>query len=368
MSPKEPQDVEKGEVARRIKSAFAVLLSLGVLLGGGAFAAVKINDAWYQIRTVEDYIGDGKNDVDVTIPKGMSLAGIGTLLVKSGVVKTTRAFNDAVNEETNASKIQAGKYRLKTQLPAKKALAMLLDPANLVRIKMTLQEGLTVTQSVAIMAKASGLKASDITNALKDTSKIGLPSWANNNPEGFLFPETYDLPQSPTATQVISLTTKQFTKVTSSINFSGRAAENKVSAYQALIVASLVEGEVHNSEYQGKVARVIYNRLAKGMNLQLDSTVHYAIGKSGSVTTTDEDRKNPSPYNTYVHKGLPPGPIGSPGQSALEAAVSPDDGDWLYFVTVNLDTGETLFTNSFTEHQANVKQFQEWCSAHSGRC
>ncbi|WP_028708538.1 endolytic transglycosylase MltG [Propionicicella superfundia] len=368
MSPKEPTEVEKGALGRRLKSAFAIVLSLGILIGGGVFAAVKVNEAYYAIRTVEDYIGDGKDDIEVTVPKGMSLGGIGTLLVKADVVKTTRAFSQAVNDEPDASKIQAGKYRLKTQLPAKTALSMLLDSNNLVRTKMTLQEGLTVTQSVAIMAKAGGLEQSEITTALKDASKIGLPSWANKNPEGFLFPETYELPQDPTAVQIVSLTTKQFTKVTNSINFSGRAGENKVSAYQALIIASLIEGEVHTSEYQTKVARVIYNRLAKGMNLQLDSTVHYAVGKSGTVTTTDEDRKNSSPYNTYVHKGLPPGPIGSPGQSALEAAIAPDSGDWLYFVTVDLDTGETLFTSSYEEHEANVKKFQDWCNAHSGRC
>lgn len=368
MTAKEPKDVERGDISRRIKSALAVALSLTILIGGGAFVLVKANEAYYAIRTVEDYIGDGTDEVDVTVPKGASLGAIGDLLVNADVIKTTRAFTSAVNDEPNASKIQAGKYKLKKQLPAATALSMLLDSSNLIRIKMTIQEGLTVKQTAAIMAKASGLQESAITAALKDTSKLGLPTWANKQAEGFLFPETYELPQNATPNQVIALTTEQFAKVTDSINFVSRAGENKVSAYQALIIASIIEAEVHNSDDQAKVARVIYNRLAAKMPLQMDSTVHYAVGKSGSVTTTDAERKTPSKYNTYLNKGLPPTPIAAPGQSAMEAAVSPEAGTWLYFVTVNLDTGETLFATTNAEHQQNVAKFQQWCNEHSGRC
>ncbi len=362
-------DVDKEDLPRRLKSAFAVVLSLAILVGGGTFAIVKLNQMWYEIRTVDDYIGDGKDPVEVTIPAGTSLGGVGAILVKADVVKTTRAFSEAVNDNANSSKIQAGKYKLKTQLPADKAVEMLLDSNNLVRTKMTLQEGLTVKQTVTAMAKASGLSEASINAVLKDTSKLGLPTWASKtNAEGFLFPETYELPQNPSAASVVTLTTEQFTKVTTSINFESRAKTAKVSAYSALIIASLIEAEVHDSEYQAKVSRVLYNRLSKGMKLELDSTVHYAVGKTGEVTTTDAERKTQSPYNTYLNKGLPPTPINSPGQSAMEAAVTPESGDWLYFVTVNLDTGETLFASTYEEHQKNVKKFQKWCNDHSGRC
>jgi UPF0755 protein len=114
-----------------------------------------------------------------------------------------------------------------------------------------------------------------------------------------------------------------------------------------------------------KVARVIENRLAQGMLLQLDTTVNYATGKTG-LTTTDEDRANPSPYNTYVHAGLPPGPITNPGEEALRAVLSPAPGAWMFFVVVNPDTGETRFAVTAEEHQQNVALFQAWLRAHPG--
>jgi UPF0755 protein len=113
----------------------------------------------------------------------------------------------------------------------------------------------------------------------------------------------------------------------------------------------------------GKVARVLNNRLATSMPLQLDTTVNYATGKTG-LTTSDEDRANPSPYNTYVHPGLPPGPISNPGEEALKAVLSPTPGPWLFFVVVNPDTGETRFAVTPQEHEQNVKLFQAWLRAH----
>lgn len=359
---------DRGQVSRRLKSAFAVILSLAVLVGGGLFVAQKVGAAWYDFRTVEDYIGEGEGNVEVTIPRGSSLGAIGALLVDRGVIKTARAFDKAVSKEPNAQKIQAGRYKLLLKLPAETALAMLLDTKNMIRIQMTIQEGLMLKQQVQIMAKASGIPAQNFWTAMRKPEDLGLPAWANKKAEGFLFPETYELPQNPTALALIQLTTAQFKKVTDNMNFTGRAADLNVAPFQAVIVASIIEAEVHQSEYQAKVARVIYNRLGRGMMLQMDSTVHYAVGKTGNVTTTEADRNSPSPYNTYKHKGLPPGPIGSPGESALEAALSPEAGNWLYFVTVDLDSGETVFADTFEEHQKNVQRFQQWCRDHSGRC
>ena len=109
---------------------------------------------------------------------------------------------------------------------------------------------------------------------------------------------------------------------------------------------------------------MIYNRLNQDMRLQLDSTVHYAVGKSGVVTTTAEDRASTSPYNTYRYQGLPPGPINSPGQAALEAALHPAKGDWLFFVTVNPDTGETKFATTAAQHAAYVEELRKWLRDH----
>jgi UPF0755 protein len=129
--------------------------------------------------------------------------------------------------------------------------------------------------------------------------------------------------------------------------------------------ASIVQAEAGSIQDMPKVARVIENRLAIDKPLQLDTTVNYATGKNG-LTTTDDDRANPSPYNTYVHKGLPPGAISNPGEEALRAVLAPAPGSWLYFVVVNPDTGETRFAVTDDEHQQNVLLFQAWLRAHPG--
>jgi UPF0755 protein len=129
--------------------------------------------------------------------------------------------------------------------------------------------------------------------------------------------------------------------------------------------ASIVQAEAGSVEDMGKVARVLDNRIADGMPLQLDTTVNYANGKSG-ITTTAEDRANPSPYNTYVHPGLPPGAIGNPGEEALRAVLDPTPGDWRFFVVVDPDTGETRFAVTAAEHNQNVLLFQQWLQEHPG--
>src|SRR5690606_14277142 len=138
---------------------------------------------------------------------------------------------------------------------------------------------------------------------------------------------------------------------------------------EILTVASIVQAEVSRPGDFPKVARVIYNRLDQGMRLQMDSTVHYAVNhQSAKVTTTRKERQTRSPYNTYRYKGLPPGPINAPGTDALKAALSPAKGDYLYFVTVDLDNGVTKFASTLAEHNENVKEFQRWCQNHKGRC
>jgi UPF0755 protein len=128
---------------------------------------------------------------------------------------------------------------------------------------------------------------------------------------------------------------------------------------QVLTKASVIQAEGHTPEDMAKISTVIDNRLAKGMKLQMDSTVNYGTGKTG-ITTTSADRAKDTPFNTYMHTGLPAGPINSPGENALEAAIHPESGPWLYFVTVNPDTGETKFATTEDEHMANVREFQQW--------
>ena len=133
-------------------------------------------------------------------------------------------------------------------------------------------------------------------------------------------------------------------------------------------MASIVAAETNRPQDYPKVARVIYNRLAAGWRLQMDSTIHYVVGRNGGVFTTEAQRTVDSPYNTYMYTTLPPGPINSPSIDTLRAALHPAVGKWLFFTLVNLDTGETAFASDEKQHAANVAKLRAWCTAHPGRC
>jgi UPF0755 protein len=151
-----------------------------------------------------------------------------------------------------------------------------------------------------------------------------------------------------------------------------KAGVNEADYQKTLIVASIVEGEAGVAD-RGKVARVVENRLENPTGptvglLQMDSTVNFALQKRGNLTKTEYDSAKSSPYDTYAHKGLPPGPISSPGAAAIEAAAHPTQGPWFYFVTVNYDTGETLFATTQAEHDRNNARRQTWCEENKPKC
>ena len=347
----------------RAKGWIALLVSVAVLVGGGALAFVFARDAVQGWFTPSDFPGPGGEQIVVTIPKGTSITGIGAILTDQGVVASTSAFVRAAAEVPEAATIQAGRFRLRTELPAREAVAMLLDPANVERSTFALREGGWLADHVEAMAQASGLPATDFEELLGDAKDLGLPDWSQDSAEGFLFPDTYELPDPVDAVKMIGLATGRFAEVTDDLGFEAAAESLDVTPLEALTIASIVEREVSRAADRPKVARVIYNRLAKDMPLQMDSTVHYAAGRRGSVWTSDEDRADDSPYNTYKHKGLPPGPISSPGRAALQAAIEPAEGKWLFFVAVNLDTGETGFPDTYAQHQVAVQELHAWCAA-----
>lgn len=365
----ETGEINTREVRHRAKSWIAVLVAFGVFAVGIWFVGTRVLGWWDGVRSAEDYIGEGKADIVVTIPKGSSVSAIGQLLTEENVVKSAKAFTQAANmRPDDAKKLQAGRYRLRTEIPAQTAFDWLLDPSRVVRNQIQLPEGQRMSEQLDTMAKVTKIPVGQFELAVKKPAELGLPDWAKSRPEGFFFPDTYELPDKPTAVGVIKVTTAQFANVIEDIDFVNKAkASPAKDPYTALIMASLVEREASRDEDRVKVARVFYNRLADGMPLQSDATVAYANKITGRVTTTDAERQINSPYNTYKVKGLPPGPITSPAENALEAAVTPAEGNWRYFVVVNLDTGETEFNDTFAQHQVSVKKFQEFCKS-SDKC
>jgi UPF0755 protein len=212
-------------------------------------------------------------------------------------------------------------------------------------------------QTLKRLSDGTGVPLAQLQAAAADPASLGLPAYANGLLEGFLFPATYDFEPGTTPKQMLTMMVSRTVQVLDQLQV---PAAQRLST---LTEASIVQAESGSAADMPKVARVLDNRLAAGTPLQLDTTVNYANGKSG-VTTTAQDRANPSPYNTYVHTGLPPGAISNPGEDALKAVLNPAPGDWLFFVVVNPDTGETRFAATAQEHAANVKLFQQWLQAH----
>lgn len=361
--------------ARRGFGCFAGLISLlvvGALIGGLVVGFGKGRDAVEKMFAAPDYEGTGTAaTVTVEISSGQSAQAIADTLEKKGVVKSAKAFERVARDDPRSKKIQANTYTLKKEMSAKAALELLLDTAKSVLVtRFTIPPARTKAEVVALLQKSKAVKlpAGAAQAAMNRPQTLKLPSYAKNNAEGFLFPGTYDIPKDAGANLILRMATAGFTKAANELQLAQTAQRKKLDPYQAVIVASIIGAETNRSEDYAKVARVIYNRLQAGKKLQMDSTIHYVVGRDGGVFTSDEQRETDSPYNTYKYAGLPPTPINSPNKDTLRAALNPAAGSWMYFTLVNLDTGETLFASSGEEHQANVKKLQAWCAAHTGRC
>lgn len=351
---------------RRIVSSFVLLMVLSLVAAGGYFALRVVRQTQGEVTTVSDYTGAGTTEVVVTIPEGATGQQIGQILKDAGVVATVGAFTQAYNANANASSIHAGTYTLKLQMSAANAVAALLDPISQADHTLTIPEGATRDQVKDKLQAVAGFTPEDIDAAFADPAAIGLPDIAAGEVEGWLAPSTYDIPPDSTATEVIA---SMVATTVSRLNAAGVAEAD----YETVLnKASIVERE-GSAEYYAKIARVIDNRLAdtagetRGL-LGMDSTVLYGLGRSGGMPTSEENADSSNPYNTYQHAGLPPTPIGSPGQPAIEAVVHPAEGDWLYFVTVNLETKETLFALTLAEQQANTEKLSAYCAENPDKC
>ncbi|WP_328766441.1 endolytic transglycosylase MltG [Streptomyces sp. NBC_00286] len=218
---------------------------------------------------------------------------------------------------------------------------------------VVIPEGWRARQVYKAVDKALALPAGTTEKSL-DKARLKLPEDASGNPEGYLFPATYPIDEKSTPASLLSYMVHTANKKFSGGTVTAGAEQNAMNVYQTVTVASMVQAEADTKADMGKVARVIYNRLARGMPLQMDSTINYALNRS-TLRTSERATKLNSPYNTYQRMGLPPTPIANPGEDAMRAAVSPPQGDWLYFVTVK--PGDTRFTDDYAEHQKNVAEF-----------
>ena len=347
---------------RGIRRLVVLLVTLGLVAGAGGAAAFVLWPMVSGLTASNDYTGVGKGTASVVVHGGDTSRTIATALEKAGVVKTAKAFGDAAAGDPRSGSIQPGTYALHTNMSAASALAMLLDPVNRTVPRVTIREGLWASEVIGALAAATGRPLAEYQVALKDPAMLGLPAAARGHAEGYLFPSTYEFETNATAADQLH------TMVAKALEQLDKLGVGDDKMQRVLTIGSIVEAEARATADLPKVARVIENRLAKPMRLQMDSTVHFVSQRRGSAGTTRAERQSGSPYNTYIVKGLPPGPINNPGLSAMKAAVSPASGPWMYFVAVNPDTGATRFAVDPAGHEANVRLFQKWCSDHAGKC
>lgn len=349
---------------RGFGSFLAVVLSLAVV-GGIAYGAVTFGREWLGelFAGPADYDGPGQGSVEVTIPEGATIRQIGNILVDADVVASSDAFVDAAQDHPDGLSIQAGDYTLMQQMNSADAVEALLGATAIVG-RVTIPEGFRTEQVVARIAEESDFTEEELNAAIERASELGLPEYAEGFTEGFLFPATYDIRPDTTAESLIQTMINRFIQAAEDVDLEARAEAAGHSPLEVVTMASIIQREVRHVEDMTNVAEVIYNRLsgecaAVGVpeqRLQMDSTVHYALNSYETVFTTEEERATDSPYNTYRNSGLPPGPIAMPGEDALNAALAPSGEDYCYFVTVDLESGETRFAVTEAEHQANVAE------------
>ena len=347
---------------RSTRRLIVLLVALALVVGTGAVALKVLWPVVTGLSASNDYTGSGSGAVSVVVHSGDTSQTIGTDLLKAGVVKTAAAFDDAAGGNPQSGSIQPGTYALHAKMSAASALATLLNPAKRTVPTVTIREGLWTSEIIGALAAATGRPLVDYEVAMRNPALLGLPAAAKGKVDGYLFPSTYEFAADATAAEQLQ------TMVAKSLQELHKLRVTPHTMQRVLTIASIVEAEASAGPDRPKVARVIENRLARPMRLQLDTTVSFIWHRRGKAGTTRAERASRSPYNTYLVAGLPPGPIDSPGLSAMAAAVNPTPGPWFYFVAVNPDTGETRFAVDAAAHAANVKLFLTWCSTHPGKC
>lgn len=331
----------------RRSGAFPFIIMGMVALGVVSLFAGFMAPRYFSDPPVPDYSGDGTGSVTVVVNPGDTLYDVGLELTALGVTASSSAFTQAAAKNDAATGLQPGTYALRSQMSGAAALDLILDPSSRVTSNFTIPEGARMTKVFEIASKATGIPVSDFEAVAADPSNLGLPSWANGNPEGFLYPATYEFQPDSSALTLMQGMVAKFNEVAKAINLEGEAANQGLDPYDVVITASLVEAEGGAEDF-GKVARVVRNRLEQGMPLQFDSTSNYA-SDSSNIQLTDEQKYEDTPYNTYLYTGLIPTPINQPGEAALKAALFPEEGDWLFFVSVNPDKKITKFTADYEE-------------------
>ncbi|MER7933481.1 MULTISPECIES: endolytic transglycosylase MltG [unclassified Streptomyces] len=362
------KDAKGGKGAKKRRNGCACLV-VCLVFGGGAATVGYFGWHFYQNRfgPAPDYVGGGTGAVTVEIPKGAGGYEIGRRLEDAGVVKSVDAFVAAQSQNPDGKTIQAGAYLLKKEMSAASAVKLMLDPNS--QSNVVVKPGERNASVYQAIDKQLQLRAGTTQGiAKKEYKSLGLPSWANSSSrikdplEGFLYPNTYPAAKGMKPEAILKSMVSAAKEQYATYDLAAQAKKFDLdNPLQVITVASLVQAEGKTQDDFRKMAEVIYNRLQPtntetNQKLQFDSTFNYLKGTSNIHISESEINSNQDPYNTYTQKGLPPGPIGNPGDEALKAALDPTDDGWIYFVATD-GQNNTEFAKTYQEFQQLKDKF-----------
>lgn len=321
-----------------------------VLLAAGAYAA------WLGFGVTRPFKGYTGPERFVDVPQGAGPSSIGRSLLDAGVIRDTLSFRLELARSGSGRRLQAGEYRFDRPMTVRDVVAKIAR-GDVYLLPITFREGLTIRQMGELFEARGFGPASEFAAAAADARLAAAFDPGARDLEGYLFPDTYALPRSATAAQLVARMVAGFEKALTP-ELRARAAARGLDVRGLVTLASIVEKETGKSEERPLVAAVYSNRLKTGMGLQCDPTVIFALERARRYNgnLTREDLHFDSPYNTYKYAGLPPGPIASPGRASLEAAANPADAPYLYFVSRN--DGSHAFASTLDEHNHNVFEYQ----------
>ena len=354
-----PEQRKRRKARSRASMATAIALFVAALL-----VVVAVLGSTFGLFERKDYHGSGDQPVNFTVADGSTTGQIAQDLQSQDIVANASYFVTQFQKRYPEDFIQPGDYQLKTKMGSEDVINTFMDKGEATHYA-AIAKTQRLDDTFTTLSQATGLKKSEFENLASDKAKFGVPEKFPDL-EGWLHPGEYRFPLDATAEQVLQEMVDR-TKDTLKKN---DVPEDKW--FEVLTIGSIVEFEGTPSNYPS-VAGAIENRMNNPEGetsgfIQSDASVTYGLGKK-TVHLTDEEKKDKSnPYNTYANPGLPVGPIGSPSDDAIAAAAKPEKNDYYYWVTVNLDTGETKFAKTYEEHQKYVEQYQNWCSDHEGKC
>jgi UPF0755 protein len=331
---------------RRKRRSNAGPAVLGLLLVAGVLGVVYFIYA-FATGGQQEQAPDGP--VKVEVVKGDTLESVSRKLEEAGVIDSAFMFETEARMEGYSTEIIAGEYTFTPGADSDQILKKLTAGAVVPTIAITIPEGLTLQETAQEVAEQSGVSAVAFEAAARKTDYgyAFLEDPAIETTEGFLFPAKYEFERSVTASQIVNRLLEQYLLETQTLDIAGAKERLNLTEYELVTVASLIEREAASAEERPLVASVIYNRLNAEMPLQIDASIHYALDKPKEELSL-ADLKIDSPYNTYEHTGLPPGPICSPSRQSLEAAIEPADTDYLYYV-LKANSEEHFFTDNYDE-------------------